>query len=285
MTISIVCPTRNRAELWRSGWLLDSLAAQSRPPDELIIAIDHTEDDTLPTLAKKLERDRFPTPTRIITVEAPRPGPFPASGQPDNCLFHNATSDIILHVDDDIALPVDCLKRTEVYFETLPNIAVWYPMTFVDANRQPIKEGQDWRIEYAKKFRWKKGPCGLVAPHPAATGATGAIFAVLTSAIRAIGGHEVRCFGYHNQDTILGTRLSCFCSGGTFLAMSPATSALHFGPTWHVQNIANKQAFSTAYIQTRLQSIIANGGDKYWQTEFWKSAYSVAHTHTLTRRR
>jgi hypothetical protein len=282
VTISVICPTRNRAELWRSGWLLDSLSNQTRKPDELVIAVDHTEDDTLPQISQKLEHDRFPIPTRILTVDATRPEPFPASALPDNCTFHNCSSDIFLHVDDDIELPARFVEQTLAYFDTLPNISVWYPTTFVDQDRNPLPEGIDWRFAVAKTRRWPTIVAGLVQPVPSSSCATGAIFAALTSTIRQIGGHDVANLGHHNQDTLLGYRLSRACTGGTYLAMSQTTTALHLGLTWHMQHHKDPAALRTAYGQTRPGPTIANGGLEYWKSDFWKSAYTVSHTHTLT---
>ena len=282
MTISVICPTRNRAELWQSGWLLDSLAAQTRKPDELLIATDHAEDDTLTAIANRLSSSRFPIRTEILDVLTPRPEPFPASGLPDNCLFHYATSDTILHVDDDIALPNHFIELVETTFDTLPNISVWYPMTFVDDERNPLDAGHDWRFEVIKARRLIPGPAGLVRPNPAYSCATGAIFACLTSSIKAIGGHASQACGYHNQDTMLGYRLSSYCTGGTYLATSPATTALHRGLTWHMHHIKDPAALRIAYGRTQPGPAIANGGLSYWLSDIWQTAYAIAHVHDLT---
>ena len=282
MTISVICPTRNRADIWRSGWLLDSLATQTRKPDELLIAVDHTEDDTLTAIANHLSFCRFPIRTEVLDVLAPRPGPFPASGLPDNCLFHHATSDVIIHVDDDISIPDHFVEHTEMLFDTLPNISIWYPMTFVDEQHKPLVDGRDWRYDVVKARRMPIIAAGLVRPNPAYSCATGAIFATTTNAIRTIGGHASQACGYHNQDTMLGYRLSSYCTGGTYFATSPTTTALHRGLTWHMHHIKDPAALRIAYGRTQPGPAIANGGLSYWLSNFWQTAYTIAHIHDLT---
>ena len=282
MTISVICPTRNRANIWRSGWLLDSLATQTRKPDELLIAVDHTEDDTLTAIANHLSSCRFPIRTEVLDVLAPRPGPFPASGLPDNCLFHHATSDVIIHVDDDLLLDPHLVEYTYTLFDTLPNISIWYPMTFVDQDKNPLPNGADWRFAVIKLRRWQTSIAGLVRPIQAESCATGALWSVLTSTIKSIGGHDASALGHHNQDTLLGYRLSHACTGGTYVATSKALSALHLGLTWHMQHIKDPAALRLAYGQTRPGSTIANGGINYWTSDFWKTAYTVSHVHNLT---
>ena len=269
-SISVICPTRNRRRLWQSGWLTESLLRQTDLPDELIIAIDNTEDDTLGAIRSK----PLPFPVRILQIDKPRPAPFPASCFPDNCLFHAAHRDVIVHVDDDIALPHRFIEHTRHLFARLPNAAVWSLMTFVDEDGTPIEAGQDWRLEVIKRLNLPTLPGGLVKTRPLSGCSTGAIFTVLSSTIRKIGGHHLTAAGYHNQDTLLGYRLDKACTAGSYLSVTDYTNALHLGLTWHMQNRNDKPKLSKAYGNPYPGQVIANGGEKYWVSPWFDDAYT-----------
>ena len=282
MLLSIICPTRNRAHLWRSGWLLDSLRAQTVPPDELVIALDHTEDDTAAAIEETLSRAQLCFPVRLLEVLVPRPGPNPASGIPDNCLFAAATGDVILHVDDDICLSPDTIKLTRDLFEELPNVALWYLMTFVDVNHHALPEGRDWRLPRIDTFHWPKVPGGLVRPTNNSGAFTGAIWSTTRSALRAIGGHDITLCGYHNTDSRLGSRLLEYCSGGSYLCTSPKLQQEHLGLTWHMQNHSFPQILRAAYKARRAGATVANGGPHYWTSPWFANAYKYLKTYPLT---
>jgi glycosyltransferase involved in cell wall biosynthesis len=186
---------------------MDSLRDQDDQPDELVIALDHTEDDTLETITADITTRPVHFPVRILEVLAPRPEPFPASGTPDNCLFHAATGDILLHVDDDIALAPGTVRHARTLLHELPRAALWYLMTFVDENRRALAAGADWRLALASRLRLPLLPGGMMQPPATSSAFTGAIFATTRTALHAIGGHDMRHVGYHNQDTRLGNRL------------------------------------------------------------------------------
>jgi glycosyltransferase involved in cell wall biosynthesis len=276
-SLSVICPTRNRAPLWRSAWLLDSLRAQAEPPDELVIALDHTEDDTLDTILDQLQTHPLNFSVRIIEVLAPRPEPHPASGFPDNCLFHAATGDILFHVDDDIYLPRQTLELTRALFEDLPNIALWYPMTFVDENHAPLPDGQDWRFRMINQH-WPRVPAGLTRPPPNSQAFTGAIWSTSRAALHAIGGHDLATCGYHNQDTRIGNRLLKYCDGGSYLCTSRRLTAEHLGLTWHMQHRSDHNALRAAYGAPRSGPTIANGGNRFWTSPWFNSAYRTLTT-------
>jgi glycosyltransferase involved in cell wall biosynthesis len=275
-TLSVIVPTRNRAPLWYHHWLSNSLRAQTEPPDELVIALDHCIDDTLTAIKDDFTQRPATFPVHVIDVDAPRPEPFPASGTPDNCLFHAATSEVILHVDDDIALPPGTIARLKHLFTDLPPAAVWFLMTFVDEFRVPLPNGQDWRLPLIEKYRPTKLPGGLTQPHPSSCAFTGAIFAAPLACIRAIGGHDLRFVGYHNQDTRLGSRLQRYCKSGSYISTDPGTVALHFGTTWHMQHLRDPKALRMAYGAPPIGPVIANGGPAFWTSSWFNSAYHVA---------
>jgi glycosyltransferase involved in cell wall biosynthesis len=269
VTLSVICPTRNREPIWRQAWLTDSLCRQTSLPDELVIAIDHTEDATIDAIRCR----KYPFPVKILDIVAPRPGPLPASGTPDNCLIHAATGDVILHVDDDLSLPPGCIAHTRHLFDGLPPAAIWYFMTFVNADGTELLDGQDWRIELARAKAWQTLPGNILRSPPFSGCSTGAIFAVPRAVLRAIGGHDLADCGFHNQDTKLGFRLDRYCKAGSYLSASPNTTALHIGYTWHMQHRKDQAAIRAAYGSQHPGRPIANGGQAFWNSDWFKDSY------------
>jgi glycosyltransferase involved in cell wall biosynthesis len=272
-TLSIIVPTRNRADLWRRRWLLDSLIAQTDQPDELVIALDHTDDDTAAVLTADLAAHPVRFPVRILEVLAPRALPMPASGIPDNCAFHAAAGNIILHVDDDISLPHDFCRRMRMLFEDLPPAVVWAQLAFVDAdhNRLPSHDGNDCRSWLAVKHHWQRHPGGLVQMPIREQVHWGAVFTLCARDLRKIGGHALDHCGWHNTDTRLGNRLAR--SGiNSYLTTLPETSALHLGKTWYAQHA--REPLAIRYSQgTTTGPRIANGGLAFWSSDWFKTAY------------
>ncbi len=272
-TISVIVPTRNRAELWRSGRLLASLRAQDDQPDELVIAIDHTEDDTLDAIRTDTSRNRLSFPVRIIEVTKPRPEPFPASGFPDNCLFHAAKGDVTLHIDDDIALPPGYCRHTRAMFEGLPRAVIWGLLRFVDDQDNELADVSDCRRQHAAKHNWPLGPGGLWLMPTQSQTHWGAVYASTLRDIRAIGGHNIEHCGYHNSDTRLGNRLARFC-GQSFATSTPATTCSHLGLTWYSSHKHDKKAIRGSRF-TSSSSKIANGGADFWTSTWFDDAYRV----------
>lgn len=272
-TLSVVVPTRNRAFLWRSAWLLDSLRAQTEPPDELVIALDHCEDDTLDAILDDVHADWPTFRVRILDVLAPRPLPMPASGIPDNCGFHAATGEVIVHVDDDIHLPPGFCRRIRWLFAELPPAVVWSNLAFVDADKTtlPGADGHDCRPDLAQKHHWRHHPGGLYEMPLREQVHWGAVFTLCARDLRKIGGHNLAHCGWHNTDTRLGNRL--VRSGITsYLATAPETIALHLGKTWYAQHA--KEPLAIRYSQgTSIGPRIANGGPDFWTSSWFESAY------------
>lgn len=263
LTLSVIVPTRNRAGLWRSGRLLDSLRAQTSPPDELVVALDHTQDDTL----KIIRSSRIPFLARILEVLAPRPGPNPASGVPDNCLFHAAAGAILVHVDDDIALPPRFLELTRALFLGLPPIVIWPRIDFVD-----VPPGiHDCRTDIMARHHWPTLPGGLVEIPRALQLRWGAVYACRAEDIHAIGGHDLETCPYHNSDTRLGNRLAA-AGFRNFFAFVHELAVQHLGPTWHQANAHDPQAIASSRGKLRSKTI-ANGGAAFWSSSWFNAAY------------
>lgn len=274
--VSVICPTHNREHLWRTHWLWNSIATQTVQPRELVIAIDHTQDNTLDAIHASWQEKPLRCTVRIIQVQKPAATPFPASGQPDNCLFAAADAPLILHVDDDILLAKETIAHVEHIFRHDADPNIWYPMTFVDEDHTPLPRGEDWRLELIARLHLPTLPGGLVTSQVHM--GTGAIFAVRTDTIRAIGGHALVNCGHHNQDTLLGFRLKRACKSGSFIVTDPALFAEHLGTTWHMQHRLDKKAMSFAYGQTAPGPTIANAGTKFWSSDWFADAYTEVLT-------
>lgn len=269
--LSVITPTRNRAGLWRSGWLLNSLAVQTDPPDELVVALDHTEDDTLDAICSSTT----PFPIRILEVLDPRPGPNPASATPDNCLFAAATGDILLHLDDDLRVSPGLVRRIRVLLACTARAVIWLPMLFINPDGSPITSTPpvDSRSTRAARHNWLTLPGGLTPLPRSALMHWGAGFAVHRTEIRNIGGHCRQTAALHNADTRLGNRL-VRAGVQSYLGVHPDLRAEHLGPTWYATHKSDPQALR----ESRGPSYgitVANGGAAYWDSETCRQSYRV----------
>lgn len=273
MTVSVIVPTRNRAVLWRSGWLLDGLAAQTEPPDELVIALDHTEDDTLD--AVRIGAAALPFPVRILEVLAERRGPNPASALADNSLFAVATGDILLHLDDDLAVKPDLCRLIRELHDRYTRAVIWLQLRFVNPDHSPIqgRPPVDSRVAKAHRLNWPVLPGGIIHLPRALQAHWGGGWAVHRKEILAIGGHCLALAPFRNSDTRLGYRL-VRAGLSSYVTSEVELSADHLGPTWFSVHRDDRDAIR----ESRGPSFgrtIANGGLEYWKSEACRSSFRV----------
>ena len=259
MTLSVIIPTRNRAELWRSGWVLDSLRAQSRAPDELVIALDHTQDDTRSIIPAMVHFRKPPYPVRIIEVLSPRPQGDPASAIPDNCLFTAATGDILVHLDDDIALRPDFCRRAQEFLELQPRSVIWAGLRFVTTDHPPV----DYRPAMATKRHWPASTDGIFLLPAHWCVHWGAAYAVSRAKVLAIGGHDLQLAGYRNADARLGGRL-VRAGLSSYVTSKDEHAAQHLGPTHRAKTRSSGPTSGPK---------IANGGLEYWTSNACRQSY------------
>lgn len=265
MTLSVIIPTRNRAELWRSGWVLDALAAQTQPPDELVIALDHTDDDTLAAI-----RSTPPSfPLRVLETLSPRASEHQASAIADNCLFAAASNDILIHLDDDIAIGPDFCRRARGLLRMIPSSIIWAHLRFVNADHSPIIDHPpvDRRPAMAAKHRWPMVPRGLFQLPPHWPVHWGGAWAAPRAELLAIGGHDLNLAKYRNADARLGNRLvragfTSYVTGKDDLA------ADHLGTTHHARRRHGDRSRGPTSGPT-----IANGGLEYWTSNACRQSY------------
>lgn len=103
---------------------LESLLAQSRPVDELVVVDDSTSNETERVV------DRFRKPftelgTDFIYVHR-SDSPDDGTGMTDarNDVLDEATGDVICYIDDDVVCPTDWLLAYESAYHEFPNAAV-----------------------------------------------------------------------------------------------------------------------------------------------------------------
>jgi GT2 family glycosyltransferase len=110
MNISVMIPSWRRADSLRR--CLDALDAQSRPPDELVLALRSDDEETLAMLS-----ERQP-PYRVVLATPEGPGVIAAL----NAGFDRAVGDLLAVTDDDTAPHRDWLKRIEARFSDDPGL-------------------------------------------------------------------------------------------------------------------------------------------------------------------
>lgn len=112
MTVAVVVPCRNEAAYVES--MLDALAAQTTPPDEVVIVEDGSTDDTLARVAAWLARHTG-VPVRITPGLGRGPGPAMNAG------IRSTVADVIVRFDahsvpapDYIARSIDAVSASGV---------------------------------------------------------------------------------------------------------------------------------------------------------------------------
>jgi hypothetical protein len=268
-TVSILVPTHNRAHVWRSGWLLDTLHAIDRGDIELIIVDDHSTDDTLDLLTRELAARPLSYPATLARCCFDRIGANPASAGPDNVAFGLAQAPLLLHLDDD--LRVDPGIVDYALSLSLTRSVLWLQLQFLDGDRRVIPGplGADSRLRYARGHHSVAPLCPRRPLH------WGGGFAVPTSEIRAIGGHAMELRGWRNSDTRLGERLvrhGC----RSLLALDPRGIVAHLGPTWYRAHRSDRALIARSRYPAGDDPVIANGGPA-----FWSSAELAAATEIL----
>jgi len=265
LALSIIVPTRNRAQLWRSGWLTDSLARQTQVPDELVVALDHTEDDTLAAIRSL----KLPFPIRILQVLTPRAGEHQASPIADNCLFAAAAGDILVHLDDDIAIGPHFCRRAAAFTAHRPRSIIWawlrfsYDVHTTDIDHLPV----DHRPFWAARYHWPTLPGGLSKLPRTWCVHWGGAWAAPRAELLAIGGHDLALAGYRNADARLGNRL-VRAGLSSYITTSNLLAATHLAATHHSRRRRSDRSRGPT-----TGPLIANGGPAYWTSDACRNSY------------
>ncbi len=152
-TISVIIPTFNRAALLTQT--LNSVLAQTRPPDEIIVVDDGSTDDTADVVASYGPRVRYQYQTNAYQAAARNKGQSLATG------------DYLAFLDsDDLWLP-DALAELETALEAAPRAVVAYCRAqivdgagnVVESLFKPFSpEGDVWKPLIVENFLLSTGP-------------------------------------------------------------------------------------------------------------------------------
>ena len=111
-SLSVVIATRNR-EHWLAD-ALDSLTRQTRPPDEIIVVDNASEDNT----REAVSQFQHKLPVKYV-FEGKKGIPYAR-----NCGVKLASGDIIAFLDDDTSADENWLRYIEMPFIRDPNIGI-----------------------------------------------------------------------------------------------------------------------------------------------------------------
>ena len=131
LTVGVVIPTRNRAEMLRVT--LEALTGQSRAADEVIV-VDNGSTDNTKQVVERFER-RLP----LHYLYEPTPG----AGEARNCGIRHATSEILAFTDDDCIPDREWLRFIELSFLRDPAIGM------VAGKVMPKLDGTTWVDRFA----------------------------------------------------------------------------------------------------------------------------------------
>lgn len=125
--VSVIIPTYNRAHTIARA--IDSLLTQTRPPDEIIVVDDGSNDNTLEVLERYAGK--------ISVIVSPRNEGQPAAR---NRALDVATGDFIAFLDSDDTLPTDSIERRLNALHQNPDYDVVYgDALFIDAHGKPLE--------------------------------------------------------------------------------------------------------------------------------------------------
>ena len=151
MKICLVMPVHNEEEHIRQ--CLDSMVAQTRLPDQLILVDDHSTDKTPELLNSFAEKHDFIRVIRHLSSEEHRPGSkviraFQAGvKQVNDC-------DLLGKFDGDIVLPKE-------YLETLEKSFVQMPKLGLAGGHLYVRSGTEWVYERIANKDHVRGPIKL----------------------------------------------------------------------------------------------------------------------------
>jgi glycosyltransferase involved in cell wall biosynthesis len=139
ITVSVIVSTYNRAHYLPAA--LDSLLAQQRPPEEIIVIDDHSIDATGEVL------DRYGDRIRVIRNEENKGKPAALN----RAIPLAQGSHIWIFDDDDVALP-EALQAHVDYLQAHPDIDFSYSDKFIYQRDGDIWNRDAWHIERMPQF-------------------------------------------------------------------------------------------------------------------------------------
>jgi glycosyltransferase involved in cell wall biosynthesis len=169
---------------------LHSLLAQVRPPDEILV-VDNASQDATAAVARRVPGVRVVAEARKGLPRAREAGRRAAIG------------DVLAYLDADCRAPLQWIERVERRFRRAqPLVAITGPYRYYDwdLTGRTLIRLYDWLVA---------PPTHVLVHHLLGLGAIlyGGNFAVRRDALERIGGFDVR-IDFHGEDTNLGRRLT-----------------------------------------------------------------------------
>jgi glycosyltransferase involved in cell wall biosynthesis len=185
-TVSVILPTRNRIEYLRQA--LDSVLVQTRPPEEIFIIDDGSDQPVSEQLPLGDPRVRVLRHARSLGVAAAR-----------NAGIRAATGELIAQLDDDDWWASDYLAQQTAIFDREPRLDVLAARCqVVDAAGRPQPE----RIKPSRAPVWRPVDL-LVGTSPLTSGTI-----IRRDALLRVGGYDESLRSQQTEDIDLYARLS-----------------------------------------------------------------------------
>lgn len=186
LTISVAMCTFNGGQFLRAQ--LESIAAQTRPPDELVVCDDASHDDSAEVVRNFAERCPFPVPFVVNERNLKSTKNF------EQAILRCRGDIIVLADQDDIWYPQK-LERFESIFSCFPDtVAAFSDADLIDENSNPLgtRLWSTFSFDQRKQTRFASGHAlEVLIRHPVVTGATMAFRKVLFGEMTPIPEGEV----------------------------------------------------------------------------------------------
>lgn len=260
--ITIGIPTYNRANIWKTRILWNSLLTQTERDFETIIVDDNSTDDTIETILQ-LQKDSPLNNLKFYKTILPKKSDVQASAVADNIIFGNCTTGILIHLDDDgWVSPLLVEKTNGLNIEQEPRV-FYLVINFNDPqNLQSI--GKDSRLKgYPKRgyFYLKKELCW------------GAAYIAPTELLKTLGGFSVLTSHIRGSDTRLGVRLfetqpCLYYNDENFVFNHLGKSFIQQMPREEYKKVSLSPNHHNIEVP-----IISNGGWFFFESEEFKSSF------------
>ena len=241
-TVSVVIATHT---LDRWELLVDAVTsalAQSQPPQEVIVAVDHN-----PELAEAA-RDRF-ADDPVTVVDSRYPG---RSGSTKNSGLEVTKGDLVVFIDDDVSAPSDLLARLLHIYATSPEtqaIGVNAVPRFESERPRWLPYEFDWAFGCSYRgLPTRRGPMGRMI---------GSCMSARREALFAVAGFHAD----HHDDLDISHRIISRY-GYDSLVFEPGIEVRHFVPDERVKfRYFAQRVFETNRDKVRVMRDLADGGN------------------------